>query len=58
MGQSCSNCNCNKDERDELKIDEKHVSSHDRQTKGHYDGLDISDVAAVFGHQQINYNNS
>ena len=25
MGTTCSNCNCNKDERDELKIDEKGV---------------------------------
>ena len=23
MGATCSNCNCNKDERDEMKLDEK-----------------------------------
>jgi hypothetical protein len=50
MGQSCSNCNCNKDERDELRIDDKQGSSQAAgRAQYHYDEQDLSGVAAVFG---------
>ena len=63
MGATCSNCNCNKDERDELKIDEKlnlAGANGDRagRSQYHYAGEEdqerenqLNGVAAVFGQQ-------
>lgn len=51
MGQTCSNCNCNKDERDELRIDDKLTNSQvAARAQYQYDEQEMSGVAAVFGH--------
>ena len=59
MGQTCSNCNCNKDERDELRIEDK-LSSSQVAAKSlyHYDEQDLSGVAAVLGQHSYVQRNS